>query len=52
MTKLDNDAAKEFKKLSKKKQKELNDAKRIPVVKPGYEFNKSNVRCKRWNTDE
>ena len=48
MTKLGNDAAKEFKKLPKKKQKELNKAKRIPVAPPGHEFNKSNVRCKRW----
>lgn len=33
MTKLDNMAANEFKKLPKKKQKELNKAKRIPVAK-------------------
>lgn len=52
MTKLDNMAAKEFKKLSKKKQKELNNTKRIPVAPPGHEFNKSKVRCKRWDVDE
>ena len=52
MTKLENMAADEFKKLPKKKQKEINKAKRIPVAKPGHEFNKSNVRCKLWNTDE
>lgn len=52
MTKLDNMAADEFKKLPKKKQKEINKTKRIPVARPGHEFNKSNVRCKRWNTDE
>lgn len=52
MTKLDNMAADEFKKLPKKKQKEINKAKRIPVAKPGHEFNKSNVRYKRWNMDE
>ena len=49
MTKLETE---EFKKLPKKKQKEINKAKRIPVAKPGHEFNKSSVRCKRWNTDE
>lgn len=52
MTKLENMAADEFKKLPKKKRKEINKAKRIPVAKLGHEFNKSNVRCKRWNTDE
>lgn len=52
MTKLENMAADEFKKLPKKKQKEINNVKRIPVAKPGHEFNKSNVRCKRWNVDE
>lgn len=45
MTKLENMAADEFKKLPKKKRKEINKAKRIPVAKPGHEFNKSNVRC-------
>lgn len=43
MTKLDNMAAEEFKKLPKKKQKEFNKAKRIPVAKPGHEFNKSDI---------
>ena len=52
MTKLDNMAAEEFKKLPKKKQKELNKAKRIQVAPPGHEFNKSKVRCKRWDVDE
>ena len=52
MTKLDNMATKEFKKLPKKKQKELNKAKRIPVAPPGHEFDKSKVQCKRWETDE
>ena len=52
MTKLDNMAAEEFKKFPKKKQKELNKEKLIQVAPPGHEFNKSNVRCKRWNVDE
>lgn len=48
MTKLENMATEEFKKLPKKKQKEINNVKRIPVAKPGHEFNKSNVRCNRY----
>ena len=52
MSKLSNLAAKEFKKLPKQKQKELNNAKRIPVAPPGHEFSKDTVRKKKWNEDD
>lgn len=52
MSKLSNIAAKELKKLSKRKQKELNKAKRIPVAPPGHEFSKDTVRKKKWEEDD
>lgn len=45
-------AEKEFRKLSKKEQKRINMLKRIPVARPGYQFDKTeSPRKKRWEEE-
>lgn len=50
MTKIEKLAKAEFKKLSKKQQKKLNNLKRIPVTRTGYVFDKQpKPRQKYWD---
>lgn len=55
MSKIKKDAEKEFRKLSKKEQRRINELKRIPVPAPGTVFDKEKTapRKKKWDeTDE
>ena len=46
-------AEKEFQKLSKREQKRINGLKRIPVARPGYQFDRGErPRKKRWTEEE
>lgn len=51
MSRIQKAAAREFRKLSKKEQKRINQQKRIPVPAPGTVFDKKNnaPRQKRWD---
>lgn len=50
MTKIEKMAKTEFKKLSKKQQKILNNLQRIPVSKTGHSFDdEPKPRQKRWD---
>ena len=51
MNKIKKDAEKEFRKLSKKEQRRINELKRIPVPAPGTVFDKKKTapRKKQWD---
>lgn len=52
MRKLDKEAAREFRKLSKKEQQRINKMKRIPTPPSGTVFDKKDApRKKRWDED-
>ena len=54
MSKIEKDAAREFRKLSKKEQERINKLKRIPVPAPGTVFDKkkNTPRKKKWDETE
>lgn len=52
MRKIDKEAEREFKKLSKKEQHRINKLKRIPTPPTGTVFDKKDEpRKKRWDAD-
>ena len=54
MSKIKKDAAREFRKLSKKEQQRINKLRRIPVPGPGAVYDKKNnsPRKKKWDEDD
>ncbi|MBR3186575.1 MAG: hypothetical protein IKF59_00885 [Lachnospiraceae bacterium] len=54
MSKIEKDAAREFRKLSKKEQERINKQKRIPVPAPGTVFDKKKnaPRKKKWDEED
>lgn len=53
MTHLEKIARLEFRKLSKKEQKYRNSLKRIPVARPGHQFdNFTKPRKKKWEEED
>ncbi len=54
MNKIKKDAEKEFRKLSKKEQRRINELKRIPVPAPGTVFDKKKnaPRKKKWDEED
>jgi hypothetical protein len=54
MNKIKKDAAREFRKLSKKEQERINNLKRIPVPAPGTVFDKKKnaPRKKKWDEED
>lgn len=54
MNKIKKDAEKEFRKLSKKEQRRINELKRIPVPAPGTVFDKKKTvpRKKKWDEED
>ncbi len=54
MNKIKKDAAREFRKLSKKEQERINNLKRIPVPAPGTVFDKKKnaPRKKKWDEQD
>ncbi len=54
MNKIKKDAAREFRKLSKKEQERINSLKRIPVPAPGTVFDKKKnaPRKKKWDEQD
>ena len=49
MNKIKKDAEKEFRKLSKKEQRRINELKRIPVPAPGTVFDKKKTAPRKKN---
>ena len=54
MSKIEKDAAREFRKLSKKEQERINKQKRIPVPAPRTVFDKKKnaPRKKKWDEED
>lgn len=54
MNKIKKDAAREFRKLSKKEQERINNLKRIPIPAPGTIFDKKKnaPRKKKWDEED